>query len=59
MGAVQCPAGSWGVWCELFRRRKQQERARSLELHAAYFKESEQLLKWLPNNPLAAKNKWP
>lgn len=46
-------------WCELFRRKKQQERARSLELQAAYFEESEQLLKWLPNNPLAARNKWP
>lgn len=46
--------------CELFRRRrKQQKKARSLELQAAYFEESEQLLKWLPNNPLAARNKWP
>lgn len=57
---MQCPPGSWDFfWCELFRRIKQQERARSLELQAAYFEESEQLLKRLPNNPLAARNKWP
>lgn len=53
------PSGG-GLYCKFFRkRRKQQERARSLELQAAYFEESEQLLKWLPNNSVAARNKWP
>ena len=56
---MQSLPGSLEFWCELFRRREHQEIARSPELQAAYFEESEQLLKRLPNNPFAARNKWP
>lgn len=57
---MQCPPGSQGFWCELFRRRrKHQEIARSAGLQAGYSEESEQLLKRLPNNPFAARNKRP
>lgn len=60
-GGLGCavPSRQLGVLVLFRRRREHQEIARSPELQAAYFEESEQLLKRLPNNPFAARNKWP